>query len=63
MPVGRYYKGHGTQVLAKMKARYGDKKGERVFFATANAHGLKPGETASPAQRRKLAKQYLSKRR
>ena len=59
MPKSAYYGGHGRKVLAEMKGRYGDKKGERVFHATAHKHGLKPGETASPGQRRKLAKQYL----
>lgn len=59
MPKSAYYHGKGAKVLARMKARYGDKKGEQVFHATAEKHGLKPGGTATPAQRRKLAKQYL----
>lgn len=59
MPKSAYYGGHGKRVLARMKARYGPEKGERIFYATAEKHGLKPGETASPAQVRKLAKQYL----
>lgn len=37
MPVGGYYHGHGKQVMKDMKARYGTEKGERVFYATANA--------------------------
>lgn len=37
MPVSKYYKGHGREVMADMTRRYGKKKGERVFYATANA--------------------------
>lgn len=38
MPQSEYFKGHGKEVMADMKERYGDKKGESVFYATANAH-------------------------
>jgi len=36
MPINKYYKGHGSEVMSKMKSRYGEKKGESVFYATAN---------------------------
>lgn len=36
MPLTRYYHGNGPEVMAKMKAQYGPKKGESVFYATAN---------------------------
>ena len=36
MPVSKYFKGHGEKVMAAMKEQYGAKKGERVFYATAN---------------------------
>lgn len=36
MPVSKYFKGHGTEVMKKMKEEYGDKKGESVFYATSN---------------------------
>ena len=36
MPVSHYYKGHGSKVMRSMKKQYGEKKGERVFYATAN---------------------------
>lgn len=36
MPISKYYKGHGTKVMKAMKEEYGDKKGESVFYATAN---------------------------
>lgn len=36
MPLRNYFGGKGASVMRKMKARYGKKKGERVFYATAN---------------------------
>jgi len=44
MPVNEYYKGHGSEVMADMKARYGSEGGERVFYATANKRKMKPGQ-------------------
>lgn len=43
MPLDKYYKGHGAEVMGEMKERYGEKAGERVFYATANKKGMKPG--------------------
>lgn len=37
MPLDKYFKGKGEQVMANMKREYGDKKGESVFYATVNA--------------------------
>ena len=53
MPINKYYKGHGSEVMKNMKKEYGDKKGEEVFYATANKKGLKAedmneGTTAKP---------------
>lgn len=42
MPVGEYYGGHGSKVMKEMKERYGEKKGEEVFYATANKEGQTP---------------------
>ena len=42
MPIGSYFKGKGTEVMADMKSRYGG-RGKEVFYATANKRGLKPG--------------------
>ena len=43
MPIGKYYKGHGQEVLEKMIASYGKKKGTSVFYATSNKKpSLKP---------------------
>lgn len=36
MPISKYYHGNGEKVMKKMKQEYGDKKGESVFYATAN---------------------------
>jgi len=36
MPISEYYKGHGKEVMTKMKKKYGGKKGQQVFYATAN---------------------------
>lgn len=36
MPLDRYFKGKGEQVMRNMKREYGDKKGESVFYATLN---------------------------
>ena len=40
MPISKYYKGHGEEVMSNMKKKYGDKKGESVFYATANKRGM-----------------------
>ena len=40
MPVSEYYKGHGDEVMKKMKREYGSSEGERVFYATAKARDL-----------------------
>jgi hypothetical protein len=42
MPISKYFHGHGEEVLEDMKDRYGDKKGESVFYATANKRKEKP---------------------
>ena len=45
MPVSEYYKGEGSKVMSDMKRRYGEKGGERVFYATANKRGMnRPGK-------------------
>ena len=54
MPIGRYFKGSGTEVMGNMQKQYGAKKGKQVFYATANAKGMTPaskmpkGATLSP---------------
>lgn len=46
MPIAKYFGGHGEEVKAAMVKKYGAKKGERVFYATANKRNQKPGEHA-----------------
>lgn len=43
MPLSKYYKGHGEEVMSNMKKQYGDKKGEQVFYATANKNKVNTG--------------------
>jgi hypothetical protein len=42
MPVSKYFKGKGLQVMENMMREYGSKKGKQVFYATANKKGQKP---------------------
>ena len=35
MPISKYYKGHGREVMADMRKRYGA-RAEEVFYATVN---------------------------
>lgn len=44
MPIDKYFKGHGSEVMEDMVKRYGAKKGESVFYATANKRKMKPRE-------------------
>lgn len=47
MPLSKYFSGHGEKVMSAMKKEYGSKKGESVFYATANKQkkqGLGPSE-------------------
>ncbi len=73
MPKSAYFGGHGKKVLKDMKKRYG-KRAESVFYATANARGLKPGErgkadkakrtpSQDPADRARLAEAFRKRSR
>ena len=54
MPVDKYYKGHGSEVMSDMTKRYGEKKGKSVFYATANKKpAMKP-----PADRKKKSNSF-----
>jgi len=53
MPIKEYFKGEGTKVMSSMKKRYGDKEGERVFYATANKRGMnRPGKKSKKRGRK-----------
>lgn len=54
MPLSKYYKGHGEEVMSNMTKEYGPKKGKQVFYATANKRkGLKE-QTADLARKGRL---------
>ena len=42
MPLSEYFKGDGKKVLADFVKRYGEARGKRIFYATANKKGLAP---------------------
>jgi len=42
MPLKEYFRGKGRKVLEDMKKKYGGKKGERVFYATAKKKKMEP---------------------
>lgn len=49
MPISKYYKGHGEEVMSSMRSKYGDEKGTRIFYATANKKHMKPNEHERPS--------------
>jgi hypothetical protein len=51
MPISKYFKGHGTEVMNNMTKEYGPDKGKQVFYATANKTG-QTAEDTSPIQDR-----------
>jgi hypothetical protein len=46
MPLNKYFKGHGSEVMSKMKKQYGS-DAKKVFYATANKRGLDTGPSSS----------------
>lgn len=60
MPLNKYFKGDGEKVMSSMKSRYGGKKGESVFYATANKRGLAPSDKVKHGMmRNKKRIQYM----
>ena len=49
MPIKGYYGGHGEEVMAGMRKKYGA-RAENVFYATAKAKGQEPRERAGRAE-------------
>ena len=41
MPISKYFKGHGEEVMADMVRKHGAKKGKQIFYATANKRNMK----------------------
>jgi len=62
MPLSKYFKGKGEQVMSDMQDRYGADKGKQVFYATANSRpGMKPAdETGSKPKKRMTFGQRLA---
>lgn len=56
MPIGKYYKGHGDEVMKNMKSQYGEEKGEQVFYATANKNKKMKPKCKAPNPNEILAK-------
>jgi hypothetical protein len=42
MPIERYFQGAGRKIMESMRKKYGDRKGEQVFYATAEKRKMKP---------------------
>ncbi len=49
-PLKEYFKGKGEDVMSSMKKEYGDKKGKKVFYATANKK-KKSGVSIEPSEK------------
>jgi hypothetical protein len=62
MPLGKYFKGKGEEVMSDMKDRYGQDKGKQVFYATANKRGLTADDnkSKSKAPKRKTVGQMIA---
>ena len=56
MPLSKYFKGDGEQVMADMVKRYGPVKGKQMFYATANKQGQAPPTKKKHKHRRKHSK-------
>lgn len=62
MPLSKYFKGKGEQVMSDMQDRYGSDKGKQVFYATANKNGQNPSEKDSkPAKRKSIGQRMAEK--
>jgi hypothetical protein len=45
MPINKYFKGHGDEVMASMNKTYSNpKKAKSVFYATANKNKQTPAK-------------------
>ncbi len=57
MPISKYYKGHGEEVMSNMKKTYKDpEKAESVFYATANKQKNAEENARSYAEGRNAAR-------
>lgn len=51
MPLSKHFGGHGAEVMADMRKRYGD-KAERIFYATENARKNDVGNAVDRERRK-----------
>ena len=51
IPLYKYFKGHGEEVMAGMQKKHGSEAGKREFYATANKRGMAPGRKSVRKQR------------
>lgn len=52
MPLKEYFHGGGEKVMKNMKRQYGEKKGEEIFYRTANKRKMKPSRSSSRKAKR-----------
>jgi hypothetical protein len=52
MPKSEYYKGSGDKVYSSMVKQYGKKKGEQIFYATANKQKMNPDDNKSKKKKK-----------
>lgn len=50
MPLSKYFSGSGEKVMKNMKKEYGEEKGKKVFYATANKR-KKKGVDSGPSDK------------
>jgi hypothetical protein len=43
MPLSKYFGGKGEEIMRKLKAKHGEKAGERIFYATHNKQKRRRG--------------------
>lgn len=53
MPLSKYYGGRGASVMKDMKSRYGEEKGDDVFYATHNKRKRTAKDQADGLRRKK----------
>lgn len=59
MPLSKYFKGHGKEVMSDMTSRYGSDQGKRVFYATANKRGLTADAKKKRLKRKRKKRQTI----
>jgi hypothetical protein len=67
MPVGKYFEGHGSEVMASIRKAHPNWSESRVkseFYATANARNGKPGQkvAVSKSKTRQRTRRHGSQR-